>query len=61
MYQYLLQDNCQFVSSFDQADTDVDGEGDACDSCPSVAISDLVDSNLMSFQCCVQVLISFTG
>ena len=49
-YQSLLQDNCQFISSFDQANTDVEGVGDSCDSGRKVASSDLVDNDLMSFQ-----------
>ena len=42
---YLLQDNCQFVSNWNQDDTDVDGVGDACDNCPSVANADQIDSD----------------
>ena len=33
-------DNCRFTRNADQADSDNDGVGDACDNCPSVANTD---------------------
>ena len=45
LYPSLLQDNCQFVSNWNQNDTDVDGVGDACDNCPNVANADQTDTD----------------
>jgi len=42
----VLQDNCQFKSNWDQADSDGDGYGDACDVCPSDPDPDQLDTDL---------------
>ena len=42
---YGFQDNCQFVSNWDQTDSDGDGVGNACDNCPSKANADQLDSD----------------
>ena len=40
-----IQDNCQHVFNWDQADADSDGVGDVCDNCPNDANADQIDTD----------------
>eukprot|EP00058_Branchiostoma_floridae_P009584 XP_002595072.1 hypothetical protein BRAFLDRAFT_90181 [Branchiostoma floridae] len=43
--RWCKQDNCIFVSNWDQKDTDGDGYGDVCDTCPLLANQDQTDTD----------------
>lgn len=45
MIFYFFQDNCQYVSNWNQSDSDSDGVGDACDNCPNDVNADQLDTD----------------